>query len=42
MLWVLAVLQGDIKLPTREEQLKEIEHIRAWKEKSNLFLLFHL
>jgi dimethylaniline monooxygenase (N-oxide forming) len=30
-LWVCALMAGDIELPTREEQLRVIESIRAWK-----------
>jgi len=37
MIWLLAVLNGDIKLPSREDQLAEIEKMKKWKRDNLLY-----
>jgi len=37
MMWVLAVLRGDLKLPSREKQLQAIEKEAKWKELNLLY-----
>jgi dimethylaniline monooxygenase (N-oxide forming) len=37
MLWLLGTLKGIIKLPSKEEQLKEIDRVRQWKRENLLF-----
>eukprot|EP00164_Ancoracysta_twista_P011513 GFYU01017753.1.p1 GENE.GFYU01017753.1~~GFYU01017753.1.p1 ORF type:complete len:567 (-),score=184.44 GFYU01017753.1:318-2018(-) len=37
MMWLMAVMAGDLVLPSREDQLKSIEKEAKWKEKNHMF-----